>query len=84
MVATSEISLSDSSAAAAVPAASASTSLQLAIDVNAQISAVLVQRDEAAFERLEQARETLGDLIDNLEAEFMKSACSSSYIKACT
>jgi len=82
MVATSSAMSSPASSTLLPAQSTPASSLQLAIDVNAQISAVLLQRDEAGFERLEQARETLGELVDNLEADFMKSACISSYIIA--
>ena len=48
--------------------------LQLAISANAAIKAVLVDKENAIMESLEEARRHLSELIDNLESEFLRCA----------
>lgn len=49
----------------------AGKSLQLAISAKAQITALLAQQEQDIFKRLSETNDTLGDLIDSLEQDFL-------------
>jgi hypothetical protein len=46
--------------------------LQLAISAHAIVQSLLLERENDVMDRLEKAREALAEIIDSLEAEFMK------------
>lgn len=46
--------------------------LQLAISANAAIKKLLIDKETAVMERLEEASRHLSELIDNLESEYLK------------
>lgn len=63
---------SSGSLSPAVPAgAKTGANLQLAINANAAIRALLADKEEAALDRLQQASDHLHELIDNLEIEYL-------------
>ena len=69
---TTSNSPSSGSLSPAVPAgAKTGANLQLAINANAAIRALLADREEAVLERLQQASDHLHELIDNLEVEYL-------------
>lgn len=51
--------------------------LQLAISANAAIKSLLLDRETAVMERLEEASRHLSELVDNLESEFLNRSTSS-------
>lgn len=55
--------------------------LQLAISANAAIKGVLLDKENAIKERLEEASRHLSELVDNLESEFLKCVAAAGFVK---
>lgn len=69
---------------AAPAGAKTGANLQLAINANAAIRALLADREEAVLERLQQASDHLHELIDNLEVEYLAKANLASMATSST